>query len=79
MKLLLLDTQTPADVEESEAMRMIDAGVAVEAPKDLRMSQPAIPQPALESAMLDRAANTAVKPRPQPRQAPVREKRRKRR
>jgi hypothetical protein len=79
MKLLLLDSRTIAEVEYNEAVRMIDAGVAVEAPKESPMSQALQQQPAPESAMLDRAVNTAVKPVPVPRQAPVKEKRRRKR
>lgn len=63
----MLDTLKEEECDEIEAVRRIDARVAVEAP-----------QPT-ESAMLDRGRETAIKPRPQPRTAPPREKRRKKR
>jgi hypothetical protein len=73
MKVIMLDTMQIVELDYIEAVRRIDARVAVEAP--LGSNQNSAPP---ESAMLDRARETAVKPRPQPRTAPAREKRRKR-
>jgi hypothetical protein len=76
MKVLMLDTLTEVELDEIEAVRRIRAGVAVEASmsKENRTA-PSAP----ESAMLDRSRNTMTKPVPQPRPAPQREKRGKRR
>jgi hypothetical protein len=77
MKVLMLDTQQVIELDEIEAVRRIRARCAVEA-VDMTLGTLGEP-PAPESAMLDRARTTAVKPRPQPRPAPPREKRRKKR
>jgi hypothetical protein len=76
MKVMMLDTMNVIDLPHREACAAIDARVAVEAPVESNL--PNSPAPLPESAMLDRAAQTMIKPRPQPRPTP-REKRRKKR
>lgn len=82
MKLVLLNRNLPfavrvTDVDDIEAVGMIDAGVAVEAPMEAtEMPETRQQPPAPESAMLDRGAPNTVKPSPRPRQVPPREKRR---
>ena len=90
MKVMMLDSNEIVDLDSIEAVRRIDARVAVEAPVQYIGSIPIateilrdagalhLADPAPESAMLDRSRQPAVKPRPQPRPAPPREKRRKR-
>jgi hypothetical protein len=70
MRVIMLDTLQEVELDEIEAVRRIDARVAVEAPLGTNQAP--------ESAMLDRSGNTMTKPRPQPRPAPKREKRGKR-
>lgn len=69
----MLDTNQVIELAEIEAVNRIEARIAVEAP----MQNAPVPPP--ESAVLDRARETMTKPRPQPRTAPIREKRRKKR
>jgi hypothetical protein len=66
----MLDTLREVELDEVEAVNRICARMAVEAPM-----QPPVP----ETAALDRAGQTMKKPSPQPRPAPQREKRGKRR
>jgi hypothetical protein len=82
MRILMLDTLQEKELPLLEACAAIDAGVAVEAPLGSQIASTQIPAgniPAPETATLDRSANTMQKPRPQPRTAPGREKRRKKR
>jgi hypothetical protein len=89
MRILMLDTLQEKELPHFEACAAIDAGVAVEAPlgtdiqsREFDRTEIAevfsVPTPP-ETATLDRSANTMQKPRPQPRTAPPREKRRKKR
>lgn len=73
MRVLMLDTHREEDLDEIEAVRRITARVAVEAPLGANN------QPTPESAVLDRSVQTMTKPRPQPKTAPTREKRRRKR
>jgi len=73
MRVLMLDTLQEEDLDEIEAVQRIDAQVAVEV-KPVEGSQ-RVP----ESAVLHRAGQTMTKPRPQPKNAPPREKRGRRR
>ncbi len=75
MKVLMLDTLQEVDLDEIEAVRRIDARVAVEAPMQLSVASSQSPVP--ETAALNRSGSTATKPSPQPRPVPQREKRRK--
>jgi hypothetical protein len=77
MNILMLDTGRIEDLDEIEAVRRIRAGVAVET--TVTMTDQRTTGGAPESAMLDRSRNTTTKPIPQPRPAPPREKRGKRR
>jgi hypothetical protein len=67
MRVIMLDTLQEVELDEIEAVRRIDARVAVEAP----LGSNQVP----ETATLDRSANTMTQPRPQSRPAPKREKR----
>jgi hypothetical protein len=73
MKVLMLDVLRVEELDEIEAVRRIRAGVAVEASLETKQN------PAPESAMVNRSSSTAMKPSSQPRPAPQREKRGKRR